>query len=208
MKDYGTFRRHILAVPFELIMAAGAIVTVLRHDWAHVATSLFTLAVSFAPLIIERLLRVRIPPFLQMIYVAFVFASMFSGEVLGMYGRIWVWDDIMHVISGLLVGAGSVLCLVDLERHQRIRIPVWLKLVFVFCMGASVAVLWEIVEFTSDSLFGTFLQRGSLSDTMFDLIEGVIGTLCMVGLFWLHLQGRRVLGLSVVIQRYIRLNRS
>jgi len=204
MKDYGTYRRHVWALPIELGMAAGVVVTFLQQDWKHFLTAIFTLAVSFLPLAHERLFRVRLPAVVQFAYVAFIFASMFAGEVLGMYGRFAPYDDIVHCSSGLLVGLGAVLILVDLKRRG-VKLPPWLQSVMVLMTGASVAALWEIIEFTSDRLFGTFSQGNDLGDTMFDLIDGSGFALIVALLHVAYLRGHeRVLG--VFVRRYEQLN--
>ena len=44
-----------------------------------------------------------------------------------------------------------------------------------------VAVVWEVVEFTSDQLLGTHVQLGS-RDTGMDILLGVLGALSVLGL--------------------------
>lgn len=206
MKDYGTLRRHGLAVPFELVMAIGAIVTFVKGDYLHLLTSLFTLAISFVPLLIERRLKIRLPLWLQTAYVSFVFASMFSGEVFGMYGRIWQWDDIAHFISGLLVGLGVIIMLIELKRRRLFTAPFWLHLLLVVGVGMGVAVLWEIAEFTSDQLFGTSSQNGDLKDTMLDLIDDSTGAVIIASIYGLYLKNKPSFGLRYLMKDYEQLN--
>jgi hypothetical protein len=65
MSDYGTLRRHVGALPFELAMAVGLIATSVQGNWKHAAASLFTLSVSFLPLLIERWGKIKLPAFLK-----------------------------------------------------------------------------------------------------------------------------------------------
>ncbi len=207
MKDYGTFRRHVWAVPFELMMVGGAIAMFSRDNWLHFATSLFVLSISFAPLLLERLWQVRLPAWLQTAYVGFVFASLFAGEVLNIYGLIWEWDDIVHLVSGILIGLAVVLWLSMLVRNRnKIRLPVWLQGLFVCCFVTSMAVAWEAIEFASDQLFGTRLQAHDLFDTMIDLLYGLAGGLIIAVLLVLHLKGKRAMGLQVIVRHFERLN--
>src|SRR5262245_46413054 len=46
-----------------------------------------------------------------------------------------------------------------------------------FALASTVAVLWEIGEFASDQFLGTHVQK-SLSETMSDLIAGLVGAAC------------------------------
>lgn len=207
MKAYGALSRHAWALPFEAVMAVAAIVTAAQGSAKYAAISLFTLTVSFAPLVLERRARVRIPAALQTAYVAFVFASMFGGEVLGLYGRIWPWDDIVHFSSGLLIALSGAVWLTALTHKPRVaRMPAWLQALFAFCLVAALIMAWEFTEFTSDHWFGTNSQ-GPLLDTMRDLLLGAAGGLIMSIAFLLHLRGHNVPVLGWIISAYRRLNR-
>lgn len=207
VKDFGNLRRHIWAIPFELVMVGGAIVTFAKGDMAHFATSLFTLAISFAPLWCERALKVRLPAWVHSTYVASIFFSMFAGEVFGLYGLIWQWDDMLHFVYGVLIGIGAVLWLSLLVRNAHsVRLPTWLQALFTVAIVVLVAVLWEIVEFVCDELFGTVLQANDLFDTMTDLIYGLGGGMVVAALLLLHLHDKRSMGLGVVIAHFQRFN--
>jgi hypothetical protein len=207
MSEYGTIRRHVWAIPLEVVMLGGVVATFSQGNWKHFAASLFTLTVSFLPLLLEKWLRVKLPSLLQVTYVGFVFASFFAGEVLYMYSRIWPWDDAMHFMSGFLIGLGAILWLAELaRRNKQYLIPVGFEALFVFCLSVMIITLWEIVEFSSDEIFGTFSQGGDLFDTMMDLIYGSIGSLVMAVLWVVHKSGRRVILLSRIISRFTLLN--
>lgn len=207
MNKYESFRRHQLAIPFELVMLVAAVVTLVQGNWKYLAISLFTLTISFAPLYTERRFRVKIPALLQVIYVAFIFASMFSGEVLGMYGRIWPWDDAMHFVSGLLIGLAVMFWLVlSVRRQKRFYVSVWFEALTIFCISATIAVVWEVVEFASDQIFGTFSQGKDLEDTMMDLVYGLVGGLIMGTAWVFHLKNKKVFITSWMISHFEQLN--
>ena len=205
---YEGFRRHLWAVPFEIIMLASCFVTGAKGDYFHLITSVFTFIVSFVPLVFERAFGVRLPALLQATYVAFVFGTMFVGEVWGMYARLAWWDDVAHFISGLLVGIGVILWLSLLEHKKRLpKLPGWFAALFTACFMAAVAVLWEVCEFASDQIFGTFSQGADLVDTMWDIILGSAGGLVMGVLFATHAKGVRVLGITSAVEKFRRFNR-
>jgi hypothetical protein len=205
--DFGSLRRHLWALPFTLIMAVGIVTTFVARDSAHMAISIFLVISSILPLIIERLWRVRLPTFIQVSYVAFLFLSMFSGEVLGMYSRFYPWDDIMHFISGLFVGMGAVLWLTSVVDRRKLAVSSWLIALCVFCLGATTAVVWEVIEFSSDRLFGTFTQRNDLFDTMTDLIYGTGSALIVAILLDRALRHKFSFGMNRMIEYYRQLNR-
>jgi hypothetical protein len=203
-KDYGSFTRHWPALPLEVFMFGAAVVTLSRGNWKYLAISLFTFAISFIPLLVERWLRIKISPLLQVLYVAFIFASMFSGEVLGVYGHIWPWDDGMHFVSGLLIGLGTIVWLIAFTRRQ--KQTVLFGVLAIFCLNAAIAVVWEIVEFASDQLFGTFSQGADLADTMMDLVYGLTGGLIMGAAWVLYVNGKKVFIISRLLDQFDRLN--
>ena len=204
MSDYGTLRRHVLALPFELIMLGGAVAMAVKGDQLHLLTSMFTFSISFLPLALERWLRVRLPVSVQAAYVAFIFASMFSGEVFGMYGRVWVWDDWMHFISGVLIGIGVVLWIALLNSRE-LRLPPWLQGYLVLGTAALLAVIWELAEFASDQLFGTSSQGGDLADTMYDLLYDLCGAGIVAAAWRLTSSRKDAVGLYGLATRFLRL---
>jgi hypothetical protein len=206
--DYGAFRRHIWALPFELGMAIGAIATFVTQNWLHFAASVFTLTISFAPLWMERLLKIRLPPAFQWAYVAFIFCSMFSGEVLRFYARVFGWDAVVHLVSGMLLVFAVALALHQLRRHSvKIDLPLGLRLMVMFSMAMTIALFWELIEFASDQIFGTTSQDESLFDTMTDLVLGTAGSALVTGAYFLHIKGFSVPILSRAIMQFDRLNR-
>lgn len=205
--DFGSLRRHVWTLPFTVVMAIGIVTSFVAGQYAHMAIAMFLVISSTLPLIIERLWKVRLPTFIQVSYVGFLFLSMFSGEVLGMYSRFHPWDDIMHFISGLFVGMGAVLWLTSVVDRRKLAISSWLLAVCVFCLGATIAVVWEVVEFTSDRLFGTFTQRNDLFDTMTDLMLGTVSALIVAILLDRALRQKFSFGMNKVIAYYQYLNR-
>lgn len=206
MNDYGTFRRHIWALPFEIVMLVGAGVNVFTDNWKFVLISTFTFLVSFAPLVFERFLKIRLPSSFQFTYVMFVFFSMFAGEVLRFYANVWGWDAAIHFLAGILIGLGVILWLRRLlQQKSRVRMPGWMQFLFVLTGSVLVAVVWEFVEFASDQLFGTTSQD-SLVDTMYDLILGTSGTLVLLFAYVRHVKGRFVPVLGRAIGHFDPLN--
>lgn len=208
MDDYGTLRRHVWAAPFEAAMLVGCIVTFMQQNWKFLLISAFTLAISFAPIAYERFFKIRLPSSFQFTYVAFVFFSMFAGEVLRFYANVWGWDAGIHFLSGVLIGLAVIIWLRRLSlKKDKVRMPGWLQFLFVLCVSVGVAVLWEIVEFASDQWFGTTSQD-SLVDTMLDLILGTVGTGMLLLGYVRHERGRFVPAMGRVLKQFDPLNPS
>ena len=110
-------------------------------------------------------------------YSAFLFLSYFLGSVINLYDKFAWYDLFIHFLSGIftLVMAYYVLNKTKYKNMNGI-------IKFIYCIGlvALVAVLWEIIEFTADNLFGMNTQHNievGVVDTMTDMIMGLLGGL-------------------------------
>lgn len=127
------------------------------------------------------------------VIVAFVFAALVAGELWGAYGKFWWWDDVLHTLSGVILGfIGFVLVYFFNARYQMNINPLFVA-AFAFSFAVTMAVVWEVFEFAGDALFhsqmqhwadpasvpmiGQAYQGSGLRDTMSDLIVASIGAL-------------------------------
>tara|TARA_Y100000310_G_scaffold282495_1_gene303778 strand:+ start:686 stop:1243 length:558 start_codon:yes stop_codon:yes gene_type:complete len=115
------------------------------------------------------------------------------------FGILWFYetlyyDDILHFLGGLLIGATVFLFLKDLNNSGRIRVPLYLAGVFAVAIAVFAGVVWELIEFLWDVFLagaGEIAQPG-LTDTMKDLIYDFLGS--VIG----------VLALLFVNRNYVR----
>jgi uncharacterized membrane protein YjdF len=137
-----------------------------------------------------------------------VVAALWLGETRDFYGRFWWWDLALHTTSGVLLGIlGFLLVYVlnampQLDMHLR---PGFIAF-FAFCFAVTVGALWEIFEFTMDTLVGLNMQKpflgdpSGLTDTMWDLIVDSVGAfvLSVVGYWYMKR------GMTSFIERWIQ----
>jgi hypothetical protein len=109
----------------------------------------------------------------------------------------------MHFASGVLISIGVVLWLAILNSRG-MKLPSWLQGYLILASAAFVAVLWELAEFASDQLFGTFSQGGDLTDTMLDLLYDVSGAV-IVAVAWRLAGYRDTLGLRRLASHFLKL---
>ena len=84
----------------------------------------------------------------------------------------------LHAFSGTILGFIGFSLIYFLNREEEIDIvlsPIFVAL-FAFNFAVSIGVIWEIFEFTMDSLFALNMQKTGLIDTMWDLIADCIGS--------------------------------
>lgn len=200
-------KRHIWAFPFEVIMVLSIPVFVATGQFGHAFATMGILVACMLLPVVERVWGIRFAPILHCLYVGFLFVSLYAAELLDMYGKITLWDDGVHIISGLLVGVVSVVWMTHLHERQTVRLPVWLQVFMVIATGALVAVVWELMEFTSDHVLGTFMQRADLFDTMTDMAYGLGGAVIVASLFGRYLLQRRSFGIRHILTQQRQVNK-
>lgn len=184
-----------IGLALQLILAVELLAALLTKQWltAFVATGI--ILVTLIPTMITRKYRVQIPPQFQLLAIGFVFASLFLGEVRGYYTRFWWWDTLLHTFSGLLLGIIGFLLVHILNEMEDIGLHMKAGFVsfFAFMFAVGTGAIWEVFEFTMDSVFGMNMQKtmlgdpSGLTDTMFDLISDTAGAaaMCLFGYYQL-----------------------
>jgi CDP-diglyceride synthetase len=167
-----------------------------------------------SPIILGRRFNVYIPPEFQVLTVAFVFASLFLGEVRDFYQRIWWWDMALHATSGLLLGIFGFLLVYVLNENARVELSMKPRFValFAFLFAVAVGSLWEVFEFAMDQVFGMQMQKpmlndpSGLTDTMWDLIVDTLGAAIISALGWWYMSTGKESWLEIAIQSFIQKN--
>ncbi|WP_238365235.1 hypothetical protein [Mesobacterium pallidum] len=186
---------------FELVSS------LLSQRWTVAFVALATLGLSVAPTLLAERLNLRLPvPFVVAI-VAFVFGTLFLGEVLDFYNRYWWWDVALHGASAVTFGMVGFLFVFYLFEGDRYAAPPWAMALIAFCFAVTIGAIWEIFEYTMDQTFGTNMQKSGLQDTMWDLIVDVIGGAVGASAGWLYLGGHREGTPARVIDQFVRMNR-
>jgi len=151
------------------------------------------IVVMFLPSAIERKLRITIPGFMYDMFVVFLYAAIYLGEIRSFYYRIPHWDLILHGFGGLMLGAlsFSVIDLLNDSEKVKVNLSPTFVAVFAFCFALAMGVVWEFYEFAVDGLLGLNMQkfalengqalvgRQALVNTMNDLIVDAAGAIIM-----------------------------
>lgn len=170
----------------------------------------------FLPTFLEKKFSIDVPAGMLILYVTFLYAAIYLGEVRSFYYRVPHWDTILHTFSGAMLGALGFSVVDIFNRHE--KVPVELSLLFLsafaFCFAVTLGVIWEIYEFVGDSILGLNMQKfmlesgekllgqAALADTMKDLMVDALGafSICVVGYFSLKLRKNWLGGLMVNIE--------
>jgi hypothetical protein len=121
--------------------------------------------------------------------LGFCVAMIFTGwgEALGLYDEISWYDNLVHFCVPLLSAQVAYIALARVEVLPDLRDRIGTHrdagiFVVTFALGVAIGGLWEILEWSSDSIFGSNLQLSN-GDTVGDLIADSSGSAVGAALF-------------------------
>lgn len=156
------------------------------------------------PSVLTDKFKLEIPDKIYYLYIVFLYFAIFLGEIRDFYYVIPYWDTILHAFSGLVMGFFGF-SLVDLlnAKNKRVTLSPFFIAFFAFSFAITIGVIWEVYEFSADSIFGTNMQkyklqdgtelvgRYALEDTMEDLIVDGAGAFIASGIGYISLKYKK-----------------
>src|SRR4051794_40619808 len=122
-------------------------------------------------LLVGRRDRAATPPYGAFTLVMLPFLVDVTGNSLDLYDSLEWWDDANHYVNWLLLCLGIGLLL----ERQVVR-PVWVLVLLVTGIGATLAIGWELAEWYAFIRHGTELDT-AYTDTLGDEALGTLGGL-------------------------------
>jgi len=148
------------------------------------------------PFLFEIGRRLHVPPVTKALMMFFIFIGMFLGSVNEWYYRFWWWDAMLHFFSAPAIGiaAYSIVLAARSRAPENRGLSHGLSLLLIFCFVMTIGTIWEIVEYTLDSVLGMNMQRnldgGGLLDTMTDILLNTFGSILFTWIAHYGLKGR------------------
>lgn len=162
---------------------------------------LLGLFVMSLPSIINRRFSIQIPSLVEVLFYIFLYCAIYLGEVRSFYYLIPFWDTILHAFSGFMLGAlgFSLVNMLNREVTDYVKLSPFFIALFAFSFAIAFGTIWEIYEFSMDTIFNTNMQKfityegviliGSeaLKDTMKDIIVDTLSAffVSVLGYFYL-----------------------
>ena len=164
----------------------------------------YVLVLIHLPAFLEKKFSFEVPKTLYIMYIIFLYCAITLGEVRNFYYHVPHWDTILHALSSLMSGSFGfmVVDILNKDKHTSFNLSPLFLAVFVFCFGCAIGTLWEIYEYSFDTLLGLNMQKfrledgtelighAAISDTMKDIIVDCAGALIasIIGYFNLKLE--------------------
>ncbi len=204
-----------LTFVLQAILVVEVVVAAWNQQWLAAVVTFGIIILTLFPFLLGKFFRVFIPPEFVLLAIAFIFASLFLGEIRGYYTRFWWWDIALHSGSGFLLGIIGFLLVHVLNETEDIDVHMKPGFVafFAFLFAVGIGALWEIFEFSMDSFFSMNMQKemlgdpSGLTDTMWDLIVDTLGALLITVLGYGYVKtSRNESFLERLIQKFIKSN--
>lgn len=177
------------------------------------------IALYNAPLILRMRFKLHIPTFLQIAVTVFAITHFVFGEIFRFYDHSLVFDKILHTISGVIFGICGFSLINGMNNREKplFKLSPFFVAVFSFCFALAIGYIWELFEFSMDSIFATNMQRwqdgfstvaaggeeqlvaaygqgNGLIDTMGDMIVNLVGAalISALGYVWLKKKSKKM----------------
>ena len=174
MKKQNIF--SIIHITIYLIYASCIAYFVTVRNFRSIIVSILSLIGIIILIILNKKYRHLFGNLLVNTLIIFIAISILGGTCFDFY-RFNHFDDVLHITSGFI---GCVVARIlfyfsqnetDIPR-KRIFFVIYM---FMFSMG--IASIWELIEFGLDRYLGFDCQAGGLTDTMFDILDCLIGSI-------------------------------
>lgn len=154
------------------------------------------------PGIASKKFKLEIPNNIYYLYILFLYAAIFLGEIRNFYYEIPYWDTILHTFSGAMIGfiGFSIISILNDKEIFHLNLTPFFIAFFAFCFAIMLGTVWEVYEYSSDGILKTNMQkyklengyemvgRDALKDTMDDLIVDGIGAFVASSIGYLSLK--------------------
>ncbi len=198
---------HLAATFFFILWGFGELIAGRLLGASHYLNALASFVAAGLlrlPGLFARIGFMEVPPAVHLLFTVYIFLSIFFGSILGFYTLFSHWDSFLHFLSGILfslVGLILFFSIQDKELARQVRPAV--AILFALFFSAACGLVWEIYEFTIDSLAKMNMQRWQskltitewlalknhsnrsnpgLIDTMWDLLSAALGSLASIPL--------------------------
>ena len=181
----------IIHITIYLIYASCIVYFVTVRNFRSIIVSILSLIGIIILIILNKKYKHLFGNLLVNTLIIFIAISILGGTCFDFY-RFNHFDDVLHITSGFI---GSMVARIlfyfsqnetDIPR-KRIFFVIYM---FMFSMG--IASIWELIEFGLDRYLGFDCQAGGLTDTMFDILDCLVGSIIATTYYYFKIKKQDV----------------
>lgn len=187
---------EIISWVVRVLLLVAIVESIYTKKYQNTFIGVISIIMTFYPSILKKKLRVYLPSSLQIIITLFIFAAEFLGEFYEFYYKIPWWDNMLHCISGSVLGIVGFMFVYFLNKThiKRTKLSPFFIALFAFCFSITIGVFWEFFEFSVDRLLGFNMQKfrmpgeDGLVDTMIDLFVDTLGAFVVSAIGYVYMK--------------------
>jgi len=159
---------------FQLLILLYTVFSFFQGQYFIFIVGIISLFLTFLPLMIKKRFDISLPWILNF-FIVFALYLFMAGIYLEWYVDYSpYYDKFSHFFGSITVALLSFVYVAIIEKYSKIKFGRINSFIFIIIFTMALGGLWEIMEFSTDIIFGTKNQY-SLVDTMYDLIFDLIG---------------------------------
>src|SRR3989344_2345226 len=124
---------------------------------------------TFTPKILSRF-GIKTGSEMQIVILLIIYGALFLGEVRGAFASLWWWDVLLKGVAALALSFIGLTVILALEEQDLLDASPFMIISLAFALSFTLGAMWEIIEFTLDSLFDFQLQNIGTGVVALDLI--------------------------------------
>lgn len=159
---------NCIYVIVAVITVAFLVREIITEDFYHSFLCVITLVIFGIPWLVEKLFQVKVGTGLKLGVWWLMFGAEILGEMFNFYGRIPIWDTLLHTSSGFFAaGLGlSLAMLMSRGKGGKSVLNPVLGVLFAVTLSITTSVIWEFCEFTADQIVLTDGQKDRIISTV------------------------------------------
>lgn len=173
MKKQNIF--SIIHITIYLIYASCIAYFVTVRNFRSIIVSILSLIGIIILVILNKKYRHLFGNLLVNTLIIFIAISILGGTCFDFY-RFNHFDDVLHITSGFIGCMVARILFYFSQNETDIPRKRIFFVIYMFMFSMGIASIWELIEFGLDRYLGFDCQAGGLTDTMFDILDCLIGS--------------------------------
>ena len=173
MKKQNIF--SIIHITIYLIYASCIVYFVTVRNFHSIIVSILSLIGIIILIVLNKKYRHLFGNLLVNTLIIFIAISILGGTCFDFY-RFNHFDDVLHITSGFIGCMVARILFYFSQNETDIPRKRIFFVIYMFMFSMGIASIWELIEFGLDRYLGFDCQAGGLTDTMFDILDCLIGS--------------------------------
>ena len=166
----------IIHITIYLIYASCIVYFVTVRNFRSIIVSILSLIGIIILIILNKKYRHLFGNLLVNTLIIFIAISILGGTCFDFY-RFNHFDDVLHITSGFIGCMVARILFYFSQNETDIPRKRIFFVIYMFMFSMGIASIWELIEFGLDRYLGFDCQAGGLTDTMFDILDCLIGSI-------------------------------